>query len=90
MLLVPRRVQGLRGVRVARIGSGENHCVAQSADGRVFLWGLNQHNQCGHGPHVRQQEVPQEILIDLPQQQQGRRLRAPLVAVGSSHTMVVM
>jgi alpha-tubulin suppressor-like RCC1 family protein len=89
VLLVPRRVQGgLRKLQVESIGSGENHCVAQSRDGRVFLWGLNQHNQCGHGEEVRQQEVPKEITIP------GRAApapgaRSPVVAVGSSHSMLI-
>jgi alpha-tubulin suppressor-like RCC1 family protein len=89
VLLVPRRVQGgLRKLRVASIGSGENHCVAQTVDGRVFLWGLNQHNQCGHGEEVRQQEVPKEIVI--PAQPLGTGgARSPVVAVGSSHTMLI-
>jgi len=37
------------GVRVAAVAAGEGHCLALSADGRVFSWGSDSDGQCGRG-----------------------------------------
>ncbi len=44
------RVKGaLENVRVVRVAAGQQHCMALTADGEVYSWGLGVFGQLGHG-----------------------------------------
>jgi len=46
----PTLVEGLAGVAVKEVSCGETHNVALSADGSVYVWGLDVEGQLGLGP----------------------------------------
>jgi alpha-tubulin suppressor-like RCC1 family protein len=43
----PRRVSGLKGVKIEQAAIGGWHCLAVSAEGQAFSWGGNEYGQCG-------------------------------------------
>jgi alpha-tubulin suppressor-like RCC1 family protein len=46
----PTLVEGLAGVAMKEVSCGETHNVALSADGSVYVWGLDVEGQLGLGP----------------------------------------
>jgi hypothetical protein len=49
-LPMPRRVRGLpQEVPFASVSAGSEHSMALSADGRLYVWGWNEHGQVGDG-----------------------------------------
>jgi hypothetical protein len=79
VLLVPLLVRALAPYRVTSVSSGENHCVAVTSSRRVFTWGLNSGNQCGHGYVMSEVASPTAVHA-------WRGARS--VACGAGHTMV--
>ncbi|KAJ8605451.1 hypothetical protein CTAYLR_003298 [Chrysophaeum taylorii] len=49
MCSVPRRVEALRGERVARAFAGVTHSAALGHDGRLWTWGTNTYGKLGLG-----------------------------------------
>ena len=46
-------VPGLRGRRIVAVSSGDHHCAAVSATGRLYLWGRGDCGQLGMGDNRR-------------------------------------
>ncbi len=48
MVLMPRVIDSLSGLKVAQIAGGEHHTVACTKDGELLTWGRIDGNQVGH------------------------------------------
>lgn len=44
---LPRRVEGLKGIRCVAVAAGAKHSVALSVKGEVYVWGFNASGQLG-------------------------------------------
>eukprot|EP00877_Chromochloris_zofingiensis_P014499 jgi/Chrzof1/9302/UNPLg00270.t1 len=58
-LVVPHRLKGLTGIKIAFIASGSAavHCIAGDVNGVCYTWGRNEKGQLGHGD-LLQRNVP--------------------------------
>lgn len=48
-ILKPILIEGLIGLKVLQISSGDRHSVAVTNTGAVYTWGCGSDGQCGHG-----------------------------------------
>ncbi|KAI8473148.1 MAG: regulator of chromosome condensation 1/beta-lactamase-inhibitor protein II [Monoraphidium minutum] len=76
----PRRVHGLKGVRIVQAAIGGWHCLALSEEGQVYAWGGNEYNQCGL------QDPSRDVLTPRPCMPQ---LRVRQVACGGMNSLVL-
>ncbi len=53
-------IEGLKGIKVSKIASGDHHSVAADERGRIFAWGDNSAGQLGFEP------TPETMHIDAP------------------------
>ena len=64
----PSSVRGLEGRRVINVASGQNDGAAITQDGRLLMWGPNNHGQLGLGDTIPRRSAtevlfPAEVLI---------------------------
>ena len=52
MVLMPRVIESLSGLKVAQIAGGEHHTVARTADGQLLTWGRIDGHQVGHPKEI--------------------------------------
>lgn len=76
-----REIRQLSNVKVKKIVSGSNFCVAQSEGGKLYSWGHNDHAQLGRGETDSLFE-PSPCLIPLPNKIKD-------VVCGSHHTLAL-
>jgi alpha-tubulin suppressor-like RCC1 family protein len=57
----PKRVEGLRGVRVSSIAVGRYHALALAEDGLVYAWGENAYGVTLGNPHVQWELLPTPV-----------------------------
>ncbi len=74
-----RKVQGLEGLKIVSIASGQNDGAAITEDGKLFMWGPNNHGQLGLGDK-KQRRIATHVPIP------GK---VNSVAIGSAHALVV-
>ena len=93
-LLVPTAVSApLRGLTIKSIGCGDHHNFAVAADGRAFVWGLNQRGQCGgddDSAAAREGAQPTtaaQPFVGVPTELPCAR-DARIIAAGAHHTLV--
>ena len=78
----PARVGGeLTGKRVVAVVAGENHSLALTADGGVYVWGMNKDGALGTG-HRNDIGVPRLLDARLPG-------RVTALAAGGGHTLLL-
>ena len=46
---IPEPVQSIEKIRLKKIASGWDHCLALDESGRVLSWGSGQNGKLGHG-----------------------------------------
>ncbi|GAB4819656.1 hypothetical protein N2152v2_006702 [Parachlorella kessleri] len=78
----PRRVLGLKGVRVVQVAIGGWHALAVDEGGQMWAWGGNEYGQCGVNPWHRDIAVPCQCLPELRVQQCLPELRVQEVGRG--------
>lgn len=47
-VLLPKQIEGLQGLMVVAISSGDRHSAAVTNTGAVYTWGCGSDGQCGH------------------------------------------
>jgi len=61
---VPRRLDQLVGVEIAKIACGQDTTALLTADGELLMWGCNQHGQIGTEPVEPKQIIEEEQQND--------------------------
>lgn len=74
-------VHGLEGQHVVKVASGQNDGAAITAEGRLFMWGPNDHGQLGLADRQQRRKATR---VPLPAD-----LRVRDVAIGNAHTLVL-
>ena len=64
-VLKPKRIQGLRDVRVVQVALGGWHALALDKEGRCWAWGGNEYSQCAGESAVRDVLEPRECMPQL-------------------------
>ncbi|CAD7080330.1 unnamed protein product [Hermetia illucens] len=57
-------VLGLNGIGVCSISCGRDHSIARTIDGRLFQWGMNNHQQIQPNGKVADLSAPKELKFD--------------------------
>lgn len=85
----PTRIEMLRDERVVQVACGQQHCVALTADARVFTWGLGVFGQLGHG-RLKSIRVP--LLVDgvLPSTDSDAALSRPVSVHCGAHFTYIL
>ena len=79
--LLPKRIEALVGRRVVAVSAGGSHCIAITADGAIWSWGLGSFGQLGHG------DEQQKLLPKQVEALAGRRVLA--VSGGAAHSLAL-
>ena len=59
--LAPRRIEALRGVRIAAVSAGSAHSLALTDAGEVYSFGAGANGRLGHGRDRADQHSPRRI-----------------------------
>lgn len=83
----PIRIPGLAGTPIVQIAVGEEHCLALSLTGRLFVWGKSSNGQLGLG-----NEAAEEKIIFSPRLVPASDLerRPKKIAAGGAHSIIIM
>ena len=87
-MTLPKLVDGLEGVEIEKIGCGANHSVVGSKDGKWFMFGRNDKNQCltGDGREI----VRKAFCINEVVEQENRgKIKKVLLGVDNTQIIVV-
>ena len=83
---VPRPVAGVGLERITLVAAGFGHCAAVTEGGKLFLWGRNDHGQCGTGTFggnvLAATQCDSGVLADAD-------VRVVFVACGWAHTVAL-
>ncbi|CAM9581795.1 unnamed protein product [Chrysoparadoxa australica] len=79
-------IKSFAGVSITDIAAGGSHCIALSAMGSVFSWGLSNHGQCGTVLHGKDavQVMPMRIRVG-----EAGREHCIAAACGDNHTLLI-
>eukprot|EP00890_Picochlorum_soloecismus_P003284 jgi/Picsp_1/3957/NSC_01469-R1_ran gtpase binding len=64
-VLKPKRIDGLKGIRVVQVALGGWHALGLDTQGRCWAWGGNEYSQCALDPDIRDVTVPQQCMPNL-------------------------
>ena len=78
---MPKRIEGLQGVRAVAISAGDSHSLVLAAGGAVYSFGYGSHGKLGHGD-VEEVTTPKRI-------EALRSVRAVAVSAGFTHNLVL-
>ena len=81
--MTPAKVPALDGVRVAKLASGSNQCMALSDAGELYSWGFGEMGQLCNGKSADEKEP---ALVDAAEVARRDVLD---VASGAQHTVVL-
>jgi len=78
---MPKIIEALDGIEVARVYSGAQFSVALSKEGTVYTWGKGENHRLGHGneEHVRYPKVVEAL----------DRKNVKVLGVGSMHVVAL-
>ncbi len=79
--LVPKMIEGLRGVRIVMIAAGQFHNMVLTDEGTVLSFGMGRCGRLGHGD--REHQLVPKVIEAL------RDTRVVAIAAGSFHSMVL-
>ena len=82
----PRLVQGMAGENVCDLQCGRCHVVALDQQGKVFVWGNNEHGQLGLGHTEQTQPVCLSKSLEVEELEDPDMALAPMT--DSYHTML--
>jgi len=85
--LRPKRIEALVAQRIIAVAAGGDHCLAVTADGKVYSWGRGECGQLGHGKRSSEripdtEPLPRRIMS-------LRKQRVIAVAAGGLHSLAV-
>ncbi|MEM7790714.1 MAG: hypothetical protein AAF546_04865 [Verrucomicrobiota bacterium] len=74
-------VSGLEGLEIVKIASGQNDGAAITSDGKLYMWGPNDHGQLGLGDRKQRRKA---VLVELPSSE-----KVVDVSIGGAHTLIL-
>ncbi len=74
-------VEGLEGLDIVNVSTGQNDGAAITADGALYMWGVNDHGQLGQGDLL---ERAQAVRVNLPE-----GVSVSEVVIGNAHTLAL-
>jgi alpha-tubulin suppressor-like RCC1 family protein len=84
----PRPVTGIILGRITQIAAGFCHCAVVTEGGKLFMWGLDNHGQCGTGPEHEDSNVLAATCCNTGALA-GADVRVVFVACGGDHTVAL-
>ncbi len=74
----------LKGKRIVSIATGDHHCLALSADGSLFAWGLNDQGQLGNRSYISS-NIP--VAVNREGYLSGKKIIG--ISCGAKHSVVM-